>query len=561
MVFNVCNDIVGNCEVYRLTFDGQRHVSKCFKKPTVLHAACEKNIFYETALYKFDDMPLEISDCIDLQDDEYKSPEPIRKPRQKVELDDVVPFDSKPDEQAQLLKARIVTTDNGKLKIQCLYCMRTPPNILTHAREKFSCRFSSDDNVQLKVLFARLHRYQKQISNQRTYGKNKEHIKKKARESYAANPDAKKQKSKDSYKANPAKKKEASKDSYKANLDLKKWLARESSKKLYAANPEKKKQESKNTYEANPEAKNRMDKDSYWKKCEEDIRHNFIKKQMEGLSYVCICCHRLLFKTNVTQYHMEDPNDEVVIAIKENKLQYCISLDENKKQDQGFWLCYNCKKNLKDGKMPNNCHANGLEISEIPEALKGLTFVESMMIKKKLIFIKIRELTSSRMKQMNGKIVNVPISDTDMLKSCSFLPRMDNQLGTVNVAFKRRRYGYTYRKPELIRPRKINEALAYLKAKHPSYMKFDIKWLDCPNKYMMANLPLIGKLLENEENLPTLDDAFKYLSKNSLLTEWLFPLGKRSEESYGYLLNRLLIRGRTPSGKDSFLHALMDQLK
>ena len=97
-----------------------------------------------------------------------------------MKLEDVVPFDSKPDEHAQL-QARIVTTDNGKLKIQCLYCMRTPPNILTHAREKCSSRFSSDDNVQLKVLFVRLHRYQKQISNNKSYGKNKEHIKKKAK--------------------------------------------------------------------------------------------------------------------------------------------------------------------------------------------------------------------------------------------------------------------------------------------------------------------------------------------------------------------------------------------
>ena len=183
-----------------------------------------------------------------------------------------------------------------------------------------------------------------------------------------------------------------------------------------------------------------------------------------------------------------------------------------------------------------------------------------MMIKKKLIFIKVRELHASRMLEMNGKIVNVPIEDTDLLKSCSSLPRMDNQLATVNVAFKRRRKGYTYRKPELIRPKKINEALSYLKAKHPSYKKFPIKWLKCPNKYMFANLPLIGKLLEDEEDLPTLDDAFDYLRKNSLLTEWLYPLGKRSEECYANLMDKLISQ-KTPYGKDSFLHGLKDQLR
>ena len=285
-----------------------------------------------------------------------------------------------------------------------------------------------------------------------------------------------------------------------------------------------------------------------------------MKKQADGLSYVCICCHRLLFKTNVAEYKANDPDDVVVESIKENKLEYCISMNENKKHYDRFWLCHNCKNNLKNGKMPNMCHANGLGISEIPPELQDLSFLESMMIKKKLIFIKVRTLQASRMLQMVGKIANVPIEDSDMLKSCSFLPRMVNQLGTVNVAFRRTRKGYTYRKPELVRPQKINKALCYLKAKHPSYHKFPIKWLKCPNKYMFANLPLIGKLLEDEENLPTLDDAFDYLRKNSLLTEWLYPLGKRSGECYEKLMNKL-IREKTPYGNDSFLHALMDQIR
>ena len=284
-----------------------------------------------------------------------------------------------------------------------------------------------------------------------------------------------------------------------------------------------------------------------------------MKKQAEGLSYVCIWCHRLLFKTNVVQYKVNDEEDEVVVAIKENKLDHCISLDERKKHNDNFWLCHNCKNNLKDGKMPNMSHANGLEITEMPPELKDLSFLELMMIKKKLIFIKVRELHASRMLEMNGKITNVPIEDTDLLKSCSFLPRMDNELGTVNVAFRRSKK-YAYRKPELIRPKKVNEALAYLKAKHPSYKKFPIKWLKCPNKYTFANLPLIGKLLEDEENLPTINDAFDYLRKNSLLTEWLYPQGKRTEQDYLQLMNKL-IEEKTPQGKDSFLHGLLQQLR
>ena len=47
MVFNECNGILGNCEVYRLTFDGYRQISKCFKNPKTLHLACESYTFYE----------------------------------------------------------------------------------------------------------------------------------------------------------------------------------------------------------------------------------------------------------------------------------------------------------------------------------------------------------------------------------------------------------------------------------------------------------------------------------------------------------------------------------
>ena len=39
----------------------------------------------------------------------------------------------------------------------------------------------------------------------------------------------------------------------------------------------------------------------------------------------------------------------------------------------------------------------------------------------------------------NLKITNVPIYDSDVLRTACFLPRTDNELGTVNVAFKRYR--------------------------------------------------------------------------------------------------------------------------
>ena len=170
------------------------------------------------------------------------------------------------------------------------------------------------------------------------------------------------------------------------------------------------------------------------------------------------------------------------------------------------------------------------------------------------------EKKTSLMKYMTRNVVNVPISDSDIIKSVSYLPRTENNLGMVNVAFKRERKRFYYRKPELIRPSKVNEALLYLKSKHPSYKDFDIEYINNPNKYMFCHLPLIGQLLEDEENLSTLDDAYDFLKSSELLTEILCPLGKRNAESYGLLLKNL-IRERAPQDKNSFIHALRDQIR
>ena len=77
---------------------------------------------------------------------------------------------------------------------------------------------------------------------------------------------------------------------------------------------------------------------------------------------------------------------------------------------------------------------------------------------------------------------------------------------------------------------------------------------------MFANLPLIGQLLEDEEKLLNLDDAFSYLRQNSLLMELLYPHGKRNEENYAKYMDKL-VKEKTPQNNDSFIHALLDQMR
>ena len=77
---------------------------------------------------------------------------------------------------------------------------------------------------------------------------------------------------------------------------------------------------------------------------------------------------------------------------------------------------------------------------------------------------------------------------------------------------------------------------------------------------MFCHLPLIGQLLEDEKDLLTLDDAYDFLKTSETLTEWLFPVGRRDTESYANLYEHL-IKEKGPQNKDSFIEALMDQMR
>ena len=137
---------------------------------------------------------------------------------------------------------------------------------------------------------------------------------------------------------------------------------------------------------------------------------------------------------------------------------------------------------------------------------------------------------------------------------------MEDELGTVNVAFKRQRKGPYYKKAELIRPKKIDEALYYLQQMHPSYFNFPINYLKDPKKYKFVNLPLIGYYEEDQTNLKTLDNAYSYLENSSLLTELLSPLLVRNQINYENFMNQLVVN-KSPRDPDSFIHALFDQMR
>ena len=248
-----------------------------------------------------------------------------------------------------------------------------------------------------------------------------------------------------------------------------------------------------------------VENEKYWILEDASLKNVFLNRQQDGLSYICICCHTKRFRKTVTEV-----KEDFLDYLKSKNLDKYVSLKEEFKYQNDHWICQNCQRVLNKGDMPNMCHANGLANSKIPKVFKDLSCIEKLTTKMILPFIKIRELPTSRMKQQYEKIVNVAISDNDILNTNIRLPRMSDKLGTVNVAIKRDHQYPTYRKPELVRPKIINEVLSILKLRHKYYRFFPIKFLSEDSKYQFMRLPLIGVNAPNEKSL-SLSDAFESL--------------------------------------------------
>ena len=242
----------------------------------------------------------------------------------------------------------------------------------------------------------------------------------------------------------------------------------------------------------------------------------FNQRQETGRDYVCVCCCTIRFRKSV-----QELTKELILDFKDPKLNVYqhLSLYEKYKFDGKFWIHHNCLIVLKKGKMPQICAKNGLDHCKIPQVFKDATPMEILAIKKTIPFTFIRQLPRSRMPYMKkSRIINVPISDNDVLKTVLSLPRVNDQLATVNLAFKARQRDTNYYKPpEIVRPKVINEMLKILQKNHKSYKNFPIELLSESSKYKFITLPLVGEN-EPDENTPTLAQAIEKLQPPILLT-------------------------------------------
>ena len=218
--------------------------------------------------------------------------------------------------------------------------------------------------------------------------------------------------------------------------------------------------------------------------CISGRKRTFIETVRDGPIFGCICCHRTLFKNSVIEIeNIEKFRDNLNEAFHE-LFEYSIcsyrngdELDiESIPSTRGkFYLCTTCKKKLMSGKRPAQSHQNHLEIfdsKENPEM--NLTELESSLISKALVFMKIFKKPKSRMAAIKDRCVCVPIDDQTIHDTLNQLPRTPSEACIVPIKLKRKKEYKNVHLNEYVDVEKMHNALETLKkCGHPEYQFYE----------------------------------------------------------------------------------------
>ena len=201
---------------------------------------------------------------------------------------------------------------------------------------------------------------------------------------------------------------------------------------------------------------------------------SFEHKIMFGPDFICICCHRELFKRTVVEV-----SDKFMDDLKNSNLINCIKKETNLYMDEKLWICKTCNNWLQNKKkMPPLCFLNGLDVTPIPEPMQDLTSIEKQLLQKSLVFLKLRPLPKTRMPSFYDRVINIPIADDELIKNVTELPRSATELGTVVVKLKRNMKLKTYHNFSKVRPKKINDSLKHLQKYHEQYKNISVHKLN-----------------------------------------------------------------------------------
>ena len=110
---------------------------------------------------------------------------------------------------------------------------------------------------------------------------------------------------------------------------------------------------------------------------------------MYNAIFICSCCHRKLFFSNVTKLtqNLKGKIDSKKKDLLEHSITEEIEIEINGVLSS--YLCHACKQHLMKGKLPPMSVKNGLLVHEHKDPELQLTELEANLISKNIVFMKI----------------------------------------------------------------------------------------------------------------------------------------------------------------------------
>ena len=256
-----------------------------------------------------------------------------------------------------------------------------------------------------------------------------------------------------------AKKREENNDLYKKSMAVDKKSMRE-----------KKREENPSLFKENmrnEQTKSRINRTN----TEEKRGIQFKKSIKNGRIYECVSCHRVGFQNGVLAF----TNDFELKIQKDfpGIVNSSIGIKQTSKIEGMHYICFTCKNHISRGKVPPMSNQNNLQLIDLSNYEElHLTELENSMIALNIIFQKVFKLPKSRWPAMKDKTVNIPIFESDVLKTIESLPRTPSEAGIIPINFKRKLEYKNSHMIQYISVPKMIKALNTLKEMGNRYYQF-----------------------------------------------------------------------------------------
>ena len=197
----------------------------------------------------------------------------------------------------------------------------------------------------------------------------------------------------------------------------------------------------------------------------EESARLFQTKISEGPIYPCSSCERLMFRPSVVQLQPEKYT-KILADVKDS-----FNYDTRRKVHDKWWICSTCHNTLKSGRTPTQSRANDLALDDLPAELQDLRPLELRLISQRIPFMKLVALPKGGQKAIRGSAVNVP---SKLQSVTTILPRIPGTSQVVAMKLKRKLVYKGHYMQEYVRPKRLIDALIWLKRNNPLYKDVSI---------------------------------------------------------------------------------------